>query len=146
MARAPGNITATGGTEIPAAVASPLVGLDPTTGTIAEPADGASAPGDRAKAKKLNNKGLKKYRAGNTQDALDFYLDSIEADPSYHWGYYNAACMYAVLGEVDLVIEHLADFKRLTPKPEKFLKKVTKDKDFADLRQNPRFAAWLARQ
>jgi superkiller protein 3 len=67
--------------------------------------------------------------------ALDYFLAAYSYDPEYTKAAYNAACCYALLGEIDEALEYL---KKGLDSAER-IAKAEKDKDFAGIRDHPGF-------
>jgi len=94
---------------------------------------------------RLNNQGLAQYKGQRYDAALQSYLGAIQADPQYHWPWYNAACMFALQGDVPQAIRHLEGYLRTTPKPVDIVHMVHKDMDFQRIITHPDFLMWLDR-
>jgi len=101
------------------------------------------ATGNRKAAKRLNSRGLRAYRRGRHDQALEAYEQAIRSDPGYHWPYFNAACMYSLRGDVKRTIDRLERFARTSPDPVDLGRVVHKDRDFEPMLRNARFMDWL---
>lgn len=96
--------------------------------------------GDRTKAAALNRRGLAARRAGSHVKALRWYSSAIEADPSYAWARFNAACELALQGDSKAALHHLLVLKRLdTPDAREALSNASSDDDLQSLHNDPTF-------
>jgi tetratricopeptide (TPR) repeat protein len=67
--------------------------------------------------------------------ALDYFLAAYSYDPEYTKAAYNAACCYALLGEIDEALDYL----KIGVDSAERIAKAEKDKDFAGIRDLPGF-------
>jgi tetratricopeptide (TPR) repeat protein len=72
---------------------------------------------------------------GQLVTAIDHFLAAYSYDPAYTKAAYNAACCYALLGEIDEALEYL---KKSLDSPER-IARAEKDEDFASIRDLPGF-------
>jgi len=94
--------------------------------------------GMQPSAKELNVKGLEAARAGDHKAALRFYLQSIKMDSESVWPRYNAACEFALAGQVGAAIAQLKKIQQLGgPDAMKALRSFRTDKDFDPIREHP---------
>ncbi|MBM4318677.1 MAG: hypothetical protein FJ125_01640 [Deltaproteobacteria bacterium] len=105
----------------------------------------AAAPLDKRASLSLNAEGLAAYKRGSHDRALQLYLQAVQADPTYHWPYYNAACMYALQRDPVSAIQYLEGYLKYSPRKVDIYSQVYKDSDFNNIILNPLFKSWLDR-
>lgn len=72
---------------------------------------------------------------GQLLTAIDHFLAAYSYDPTYKKAAYNAACCYALVGEIDEALDYL---KKSLDSPER-IARAEEDEDFADIRDLPEF-------
>jgi tetratricopeptide (TPR) repeat protein len=73
--------------------------------------------------------------------AIDCYQKILEIDPDNSFAWYNSACSYALLGDLDRAITNLK--KAIQLNPEELLNTAKNDSDFALLQEDERFKQLL---
>ena len=100
----------------------------------------------REEARRTNNLGFKQYKRGNNRAALAYYEAALRLDVNRALYWYNAACMYAALGDTDAALRHLTGWGARTDKIlAEQLATVSKDTDFGPIRHQAAFQRWLER-
>ena len=90
-------------------------------------------------ARKLTDKGLK-YHKKKTRKAIGYYEKAMRADPNFLKAYYNAACAYGLVRDVQAAAEVLEEIRsRHTRQSRNLLMLARKDRDFRKLRRHPKF-------
>lgn len=80
------------------------------------------------------------FRLGKLQKAIQSYDKAIDLNPEYANAWYNRACAYGHLNNVDLALRDLQQAINLDAE---YGKTVKTDVDFDGIRENARFMALL---
>ncbi|AFM42048.1 tetratricopeptide repeat protein [Desulfosporosinus acidiphilus SJ4] len=87
------------------------------------------------------NRGLAFELAGQWDEAIAAYQKTLQLDKNDTWSYYGIASIYGRLGNINKVVEYLQQAIALDPD----VKEVAREeKDFAPVREYPRFQALIA--
>lgn len=86
--------------------------------------------------------GLDEYKKKNYDGAISFFDDAYRTDTTNAQALFNAACCYALKGEVDSAITHLK-FAAKIKSMDWVVKKVAKDSDFDAVRSSEKFQNFL---
>lgn len=93
-----------------------------------------------SEAERCNQVGLANYRRDNYEVALTFFAKALELAPGHEKAAFNAACMFAKLGEVDGALHMLRQVLAMnTEASRQRLTRVATDGDFDGIRSNPAF-------
>jgi tetratricopeptide (TPR) repeat protein len=96
--------------------------------------------GDRASAKRENDRGYERRKADDHLGAIFYYQRAVRLDPSYEYGHYNLACELALTGETRSALNSLRVLSHIgTPLARKFLREASADPDFREIRSLPEF-------
>ncbi|MBN1498892.1 MAG: tetratricopeptide repeat protein [Spirochaetes bacterium] len=92
----------------------------------------------------LNMIGYKYYKQKKYDKAITKFKESISKKPDHFMAIYNTACTYSLLNNEELSLEYLNIlYKYWIDEKNKesmgYLKKITKDKDFNNIRKNEKF-------
>jgi len=97
---------------------------------------------DKAAATRLNEGGMGRYKEKDWSGAAEFFIDALEVNAGAITPRYNLACVFALSGEGDKAIALLQQLKDAgCDKCVQRVESAKKDKDFASVRDDPRFVA-----
>lgn len=123
---------------------TPPLESDPDEGSeVANPHAPLPEPAtDCSTAPECNTRGFRYYQAKDYERALPYFSAALQRDPGHVKAAYNAACMFALLGDTDASITMLRRLGQMDdPEATKRLEKVARDGDFDRIRNEAAFQA-----
>ena len=84
----------------------------------------------------LNNRGTAYVKLGRYDEALADYNQALELRPDHEGTLYNLACLFSLWGKPDDALSYL---EKAIAKDKKFREDAKTDKDFDNIRDDPRF-------
>jgi len=98
------------------------------------------------RAEVCNRRGLAQYRRDNYEEALKFFAAALILEPGHEKAAFNAACMFAKLGETDGALHMLRTILAMgTEASRGRIARVALDGDFDGIRDEPAFVSEIAR-
>ena len=99
-----------------------------------------ASPEDQKVARSIRERGMKLYKKKDYAGAVELFNEALSHDGKYSQALYDAACCYALMGDVANAAEYLARLSDLGDKDSlKFIRKARTDKDFEQIRNEPAY-------
>jgi len=98
------------------------------------------------RAEVCNRRGLAQYRRDNYEEALKFFAAALILEPGHEKAAFNAACMFAKLGETEGALHMMRSVLAMgTDASRGRIDRVARDGDFDGIRSEPAFVTEMTR-